>query len=209
MLQIYITDLAAYNGGALVGRWVQLPCEEEELTTTINEILSIGATAVDGSNHEEWFITDYEWDDISLFAIDEYEDIYKLNNNLQLLNGTTTTQLKAIKFLLDNGISKDLEDGYYRSDDVVIYELTNMESVAYDLLQDLYNIDNLPSIITNNIDYEAIGRELELDGAYSVVGDDVYEYHGWATATLEAKNRSYSTTYLGWETNQSSSNLPL
>ena len=164
MLQIYITDLAAYNSGALVGKWVSLPCEEVELTTTINEILAIGAIAVDGEQHEEYFITDYEWDDVSLFPVEEYEDIYKLNTNLQLLDGATTNQLKAMKFLLDNGIAKDLEDANYRADDVVIYELTNMESVAYDLLQELYNVDDLPSIIANNIDYEAIGRDLELEG---------------------------------------------
>ena len=179
MLKVYITDLASYNSGALIGEWVSLPCEVEELTSAINGILTIGAIAVGDSIHEEWFITDFDWDDVDLFSIEEYEDIYKLNSNLQLIEDATTTNLKAIKFLLENGIATDIEDAVSKSDDVIIHELTDMTSIAYDLMEELYGVDyKLPSLIANNIDYEAIGRELELDGNYFVIDDDVYEYVG-------------------------------
>lgn len=177
MLKIYITDLAAYNSGRLCGEWVTLPLSEEELTLKTKEILITGEDAVNGINHEEYFITDYEWDDVNLFEVDEYENIHKLNGKLQLLEDIDTNTLQAISFLLSEGFAKDIEDAISKTDDVIIHPQTTMESVAYDLIQELYGADhNLPSIIANHIDYDGIARDLELDGNYFVVGDDVYEY---------------------------------
>ena len=42
MLKIYITDLAAYNKGFLIGEWVSLPTEEKELNFKIASILKQG-----------------------------------------------------------------------------------------------------------------------------------------------------------------------
>lgn len=178
MLKVYITDLASYNSGALIGEWFSLPCDEEELTLKIKQILTLGAKAVGDTIHEELFITDYDWEDVNLFAVDEYEDIYKLNSNLGLIEDATSHNLKAIKFLLENGMATNVEDAVTKSDDVIIHELTDMTSIAYDLMEELYGVDKLPSIISNNIDYEAIGRDLEIDGNYFVIDDDVYEYVG-------------------------------
>jgi hypothetical protein len=33
-------------------------------------------------------------------------------------------------------------------------------------------------LIINHIDYDGIARDLELDGNYTVIENDVYEYHG-------------------------------
>ena len=183
MLKIYITDIAAYNKGTLMGEWITLPIENDLLQKEVATILSNGAKycakEYGYEEHEEYFITDYEWDDVSLFDVDEYEDIYKLNEKLQLIEDADTQTLKAISFLLSEGIVKDFEDAISKADDVIIHTLTNMESIAYDLIQELYGADhNLPPIIANHIDYESIARDLELDGKYSVVGDDVYEYVG-------------------------------
>ena len=63
MLKVYITDLAAYNSGYLIGEWVTLPIEREELTNGIQQILQLGCVDCGNSEtHEEWFITDYDWE---------------------------------------------------------------------------------------------------------------------------------------------------
>ena len=178
MLKVYITDLASYNSGALIGEWFSLPCDEEELTLKIKQILTLGAKAVGDRYHEEWFITDYEWEDVNLFAVEEYEDIYKLNSNLGLIEDATSHNLKAIKFLLENGMATDVEDAVSKSGDVIIHENQNMEDMAYELMEELYGVDKLPSIISNNINYESIARDLEIDGNYFVIDDDIYEYVG-------------------------------
>ncbi len=177
MLNIYLTDLAAYNSGYLIGKWISLPMDSNELQEQIKEVLTLGEAETKES-HEEWFITDYEWQNIDLWSIEEYEDIFELNDNLDLLKDCSTTQLKAIRFLLTEQITLDVEDAFYRSDDVIIHESTSMEDIAYELMQESYGVDKLPTIISNNIDYYSIGQDLELDGNYTVIDADVYEYIG-------------------------------
>ena len=181
MLKIYLTDLSAYNKGYLFGEWISLP--SDNLDEQLSKILKAGEAMCfieEGyfEKHEEYFITDFEWDDIELFEIGEYENIFNLNEQLKLIENCTNNELKAIAFLLGEQISLNLEDAYYKADDVIIYENQTMEDIAYDLMQELYNADTLPSIIANHIDYDSIARDLELEGNYRIIGNDVYEYHG-------------------------------
>lgn len=176
-LEIYLTNLSAYNAGYLIGKWIRLPLSKEELDEAIQEVLRQGEEATGEANHEELFITDYQWCGMSLCVISEYENLDKLNETMELLQDATLYQQKAMKFLLDENISQDIEDAYYRSDDVTIHEDMNMEDIAYELMRDCYAVDKLPSIIANNIDYYSIGQELEMDGCYTSVDYDVYEYH--------------------------------
>mgnify|MGYP000594870433 CR=1 FL=1 len=178
MLKVYITDLAAFNSGVLVGKWITLPLTDQELNTVISEVLSEGETAVDGENHEEWFITDYEWEDIDLFSIDEYENIFELSNKLEALQYLTDENLKAVKFILDEQFTYDIEDAILRADDVTIHEDQCLVDIAYDLMEESYGIDKLPSIISSNIDYEGIASELDMSGTYWEIDNDVYEYIG-------------------------------
>ncbi len=178
MLKIFLTDLAAYNAGRLVGRWVQLPLTGFELSQAISEVLTEGAYAVDGKNHEEYFITDYEWDDIDIKEVDEYDNIYDLNDELVLLSQLDKDRLKAVKFLLDEGITTDIDDAINKAEDVIIHHNYIMEDIAYDLIHQCYGVDSLPSLITNNIDYDGVARDLEYDGTYWELGGDVYEYIG-------------------------------
>jgi len=53
-----------------------------------------------------------------------------------------------------------------------------MNDIAYDLMQECYQADKLPSIIANNIDYDGIAKDLELDGNYYQYGSDIIEYIG-------------------------------
>lgn len=181
MLNVYLTDLALYNQGRLYGKWITLPMDDDELAKNIAGVLksgeSIGYFELGVYEpHEEYFITDFEWDDVSLFDVDEYENISKLNEQLQLIQDASANQLRAMKFLLDESIAKDLEDAYYKADDVTIHKDSSMSDVAYDFINECYDLSKLPALITNNIDYESIAQELELDGCFTTVGSDVYEY---------------------------------
>lgn len=183
MLKIFLTDLAAYNKGFLIGDWISLPIDQKDLNNNLTRILQQGSSLsyFEGycyEKHEEWFITDFEWEEVDLFDIGEYEDIFKLNEKLLAVDDFDETKLKAIKFLLDMQIVEDIEEAILKSDDVFIHNNSYIEDLAYELLNECYCVDKLPSIIANNIDYEAVGRELILDGRFFEVGADVYEYIG-------------------------------
>ncbi len=53
MLKIYLTNLGKYVEGYLIGEWVTLPVDDDELEEVKKRI---------GINNEEYFITDYESD---------------------------------------------------------------------------------------------------------------------------------------------------
>lgn len=179
MLEIYLTDLQAYNEGHLVGKWTRLPLSSFELSQAISEVLTEGESISGSADHEEYFITDYDWcDNEAFFPIDEYEDIYALNEKLQSIQEQAPDKHKVIAFLLNEGIATDLEDAISKVDDVIVHENQTMEDIAYEVMQELYGVDSLPSIIANHIDYEGIGREFEMDGNYFEVGSDIYEYVG-------------------------------
>lgn len=176
MLKVYLTDLAAYNHGYLIGKWITLPLEEEVLAKEIQKVLIVGSNAI-GENTEEWFITDYEWEQVTLVEIDEYEDIYSMNKSLQMLENSSEQELKAIGFLVSQSITHKLDDAVQKLENIVVHEDQTMDDVAYNLMDELYGIDyKLPSMIANHINYEGIGRDLEIEGRYTVVGNDVYEY---------------------------------
>ena len=178
MLSVYITDLSAYNAGCLSGTWVQLPLANLELSQAIAEVLIEGEHITGEKNHEEWFITDYAWDDIDIKEIDEYENIYDLNDELKLLVNLDKDHLKSVKFLLDEQITIDMEDAISRAEDVIIHHNYDMEDMAYDLIDSCYNLKDIPSLIANNIDYDGIAHDLEQDGTYWELDGDVYEYIG-------------------------------
>lgn len=178
MLKVFITDLAAYNTGYLIGRWAAIPMDSEVLQQTLTVILAEGSEVCGDGKHEEYFLTDWEWSDYEFMSIGEYSNVFELNEQLQPLEFKSDYELKAISFLLMEGIVSGMDEAIEKADEVIIHQNQRMDDVAYELLNDCYGIDKLPSIISNHIDYESIGRELEMDGRYYEVGNDIFEYCG-------------------------------
>lgn len=175
MIKVYITDLAAYNNGHLIGEWVSLPMDEEDLRAKINEILSVGSQVCEDDEHEEMFITDFECD---FLEIGEYADPFQLNEIAEQAECLSDYEVKAIKFLLNNYLVKDFNEALEKYEEVIIHESTTFEDLAHEFINECYGVDSLPAIIANNIDYEKIGREMEMDGNYYEVEGDIYEYLG-------------------------------
>lgn len=172
-MEIYITDLAAYNNGHLIGEWVSLPMDTDDLQAKITEILVIGAEVCEDAEHEEIFITDFECD---FMEIGEYADPFQLNEIAEQAENLSDYEGKAVKFLLNNYLVKDFNEALEKYEEVIIHEDLTMEDLAYQFVHECYGVDSLPAIIANNIDYEKIGRELEMDGRYYEEGGDIYVY---------------------------------
>ena len=58
-MEMYITDLKAYNEGALVGFWLDADNDASVMASAIEEWLE-ERTEETGELREEWFVTDYE-----------------------------------------------------------------------------------------------------------------------------------------------------
>ena len=166
-MNIYITDLDAYNNGYLVGDWYTLPMDEDSLCECNEDVLYRGRKACNDTHyHEETFITDYE----APIPIEEYDDIYKLNELAQAMEEYTEEDYLKLKLLSYEGynerevILKGI-DTY----DAIIYDYSEdtsftdvYELLAYDLVQEGC-FGAIPQHLENYIDYDSIGRDLSYD----------------------------------------------
>ena len=126
----FITNLGKYNEGYLIGEWVKFPVTNEELQAVFQRI---------GINrrYEEWFITEYECPDSSIYdLLGEYESLSELNylaGQIMELDeseefwqavldlGENTGSIKELINLTENmdcfdylsGVESDYDLGYY------------------------------------------------------------------------------------------------
>lgn len=179
MLKVYITDLAAYNQGFLVGKWVSLPLDQEDqedLEERVLEILKEGSK-ICGFNeeHEEYFITDYEFEEIKLFDVSEYSNLQDLNHKCEQVSILSEDNQKRIAYLI-NHVSFNFDDALERYEDVYIYENMTIRDVVEQYIDETIDMSNIPSIIANNIDYDSIAKDFEISGEYDSVDNDVYYF---------------------------------
>lgn len=154
-VKIFITDLASYNEGRLVGRWVELPMDEDDLQSEIDSILQ--------ADHEEIFITDYE-SNVSI-SIGEYDNIFSLNEIIQEAENEDVQVLEALIY-----VSSDFKDALERSQQgnyIIYHDVNSCEDLGYLLVHEmgfLGDLENLSDELQRYIDYESIGRDMECMG---------------------------------------------
>ena len=173
MVKLFITSLSEYNNGNLIGEWISLPCDSSFLNQQIRKVLA-------SDNSEEIFITDWEWDDITIFEIGEYSDPTKLNAIVYQLDQLSAYQLEAISFLISENICSinNLDDCIEKSYDVVIHRNKIMSDIAYDRVKEMVGYAEVPPIITNHIDYNSMGEEITLNEYFVEKNNTFYEYIG-------------------------------
>lgn len=97
MLNVYLTNLAKYNEGYLMGEWLELPLTEEELADAIKRVAPNG--------EDELFITDFE-SDLGI-EVGEYENVNVLNNAIAKLEEVASDeydQKKLAAIIEENGV---------------------------------------------------------------------------------------------------------
>lgn len=155
MFKVFITNRPAYIEGELIGKWVELPCDDIE-----SELESIGC---DPDDADTYFITDYEGE----FYIDENESIYNLNDMAQALDNLSLQEMEIAENLISYTGQRDIEEILRLLDDVIIYEdCFEMSDIAYYLINESGCYNDLPDIATRYFDYEAFGRNLDIEGTF-------------------------------------------
>ena len=167
-MQVYLTNLGAYNEGVLRGNWVDpATCDWEE------ELKKIGiGEERDGCGcvYEEFFITDY---DDAPFDLGEYEPLDRLT---EIANYCEEYGKDLVGAMQDNTGDWDNTVERLDSGDYSLVYLDdgwgdNTEKLGYAYVEEgLFGIQ-IPPELENYIDYSAIGRTIETgsNGSYVVV----------------------------------------
>ena len=170
-MKIFITDLAAYNKGALIGQWVDLPCDD--LQEQIDDVLEKGTewsraegSLADGEEHEEHFVTDY---DCEFDSIGEYDDVFELNAQAEQFEQLDDHDRKKLRYLIDDGDT--FEQAMEHLEDCDLYEDMTMRELAEEFVDEgLFG--EIPARLQYYIDYDAIARDLQMD--YTEHEGDIY-----------------------------------
>lgn len=147
---IYVVNLERYHSGEASGAWFSLPVSEEE----VRERLEL-------SEGMEYAIHDYELP----FEISEYERMEDLNAMYwgyeDSILGTGLEEV--IGELVEHYGS--LEEVIDVAEDLLIYGVSSMEELAMYLVKEgVYG--EIGDSIAPYIDYEAIARDLMINGVY-------------------------------------------
>jgi len=154
-IRIFITNLAKYNEGYLVGKWIDLPLSEDELWSEVKAILG---------DDEEHFISDYE----APFTIEEYDSLTDLNALAEELSRMDEEDVAKALFLV-NEQGYTFKDAISKVDDVDFYPKMTLKDLAEQFVDEgLFG--EIPEKIEGYIDYDAIARDLGFDYAETPEG---------------------------------------
>lgn len=165
----FITNLGKYNEGELIGKWIEFPISDDELQAVLKEI---GCYYVDddGEEHnveyEEYFFTD--WNNDIAFDFGEYPDLEEVNEFAERVEALSASEQEYIELLMDGHTSdinealEIIENGDYR----VWCDCDSMEDVAICYIDETGMLDNVSSNIGNYFNYEALGRDMAIEGTF-------------------------------------------
>ena len=146
-MEAYVTNLAKYTEGQLVGKWLEFPIDEDDF---MKELESIGV-----SEGGEWFVTDYDSEKGEPYeALGEYPSIDDLNEFAEL---EESEEFNALMEVVNYQEAKKI----YENESYTYYAGMALSDVAYEIVNECYE---LPEIAERYFDYDAFARDLSFDG---------------------------------------------
>lgn len=163
-MQVYISNLGKYNEGELVGAWFRPPIDMEEVKEKIGL----------NDQYEEYAIHDYELP----FEIEEYTSISEINRLCELVEEIEDTPIyKELQEIQAMWFS-NIEDLIEHKDDIIHYpNCDSMADVAAYYVEETGQLGEVPSNLQNYIDYQSLGRDMELEGNFLVTNMGVFEFN--------------------------------
>lgn len=146
--KIYVADLAAYNNGKLHGVWIDAMADDIE--EQINDMLKLSPEGF----AEEWAIHDYEgFGDVSL---SEYQGIESVRNIASFLYEYDDFGAALLDYW-----SNDIDQAKKAAEEAYQGSYTDLAEYAQTITEDTTEI---PSHLAYYIDYERLGRDMEMNG---------------------------------------------
>lgn len=163
-LEVYIENL--HNGK---NAWIELPTSDIVINKVLEEINPGGLHDV--------IIADYETDIIGL-KVSEYDNILELNTIAEEIDNLSEDELIAFQAYLEqyNDIEQALEEvrqGNY----TIYYDCDDMSDVAYQIVNESGLLDGVPEQVKMYFDYEAYGRDIDIEGTFIQIDNNIIELY--------------------------------
>ena len=162
-IRIYVADLAAYNNGRLHGVWIDATLDPDDIQEQINKML---ANSPEGFA-EEYAIHDYEGFDG--YGLGEYEGIETVHEIACFIE-----EYPALAGELLSHFGGDLEDARKAVEDNYSGCYKSLADYAEELTE---GTTEIPERLRYYIDYERMGRDMELGGDIYTIETAYDEIH--------------------------------
>lgn len=164
-MRVYIANLGKYNEGELVGAWFTPPIDLEEMKE------KIGLTG----EYEEYAIHDYEMP----FDVGEFMPIWEINMNCEAIRELEGSPIYDELREIQNTWFGSIDELLDAKDDIICYsDCDSMEDVARYYIEESGQLGEVPDNLQNYIDYQSLGRDMEIEGSFLVTSNGVFEYIG-------------------------------
>lgn len=166
-IRIYVADLAAYNNGKLHGVWINALDDLDEMQEQINGMLKDSPE----EDAEEYAIHDYEGFDG--YGLNEYEGMESTHEIACFIDGNQETGGELL-----NHFGGDLEDAKKAIEENYNGCYSSLADYAEELTE---STTEIPQHLAYYIDYEKMGREMELSGdiyTITTAHDEVHIFWG-------------------------------
>ena len=168
MIKLYVANLGKYNEGSLVGAWITLPVNEDELQTFLTEEVGIN------EQYEECAIHDYETD-IEGLKINEYSNILELSDMAEAYENLSEDEQKVVESIVEWGYyagENSIKEAIENVDDFRLnIDITNDEEYGNYIIEEGF-MGEIPENLIYYIDTEKLGRDTYING------DNYYSANG-------------------------------
>lgn len=165
-ISVWIGSIGAYNGGDLVGMWISLPKTDDELDE-IRLRVNTAATLVTLESQEEIEIMDIN---VNLEGFTEYvrsKGLSELNDIAQELEDMDDYDKDNLPAIAE--VTGDIKQAIESAADAIILDDVNNDKELGEALNEHgFLTVEIPSHLENYIDFESIGRDYRLDGAFTI-----------------------------------------
>jgi len=155
--RIYVASLADYNAGRLHGRWIDANQSADSIRDEIAQMLTESKESI----AEDYAIHDYEH--FGDLALSEYTGIDQVAEAAFQL----TEHGPVFASLLNHvGGTSCMDEALRYMEEAYCGEYDNLTDYVEQFIEDCYSdsLKDLPEFIRYHIDYEGIGRDMELGG---------------------------------------------
>lgn len=158
--RVYIANLRAYNEGKAVGSWFSMPVNPDEVDSRLN----LRNGEVDMAIHDSELP----------FPVDEYMSLEELNKEWACFEELPEEFQKDVKVLVEH--YRDVEAILENVENIIFYDgIHESRDLAEFCIKEKGVLEEVPKEVRDYIDYESMGRDMEINGQFIWGKNGVFE----------------------------------